>query len=128
MSAAAAIQSGYRALPSVDVRFFGGGGEGKRFLGDTRLSISKLDTFANITFVLLPPDVAAEGDEDFSNELPSSSASSASDRPLSHAAPRSEPHGNLRLEVAAPHYHEDQLQVKVYWKVSQHGELLNWTN
>lgn len=86
-----------------------------------------------------PLHSAAEGEEDFSNELPSSSslpssASSSSDRPHSHAVPRPESpgnpvtHGNLRLEVAAPHYHEDQLQVKVYWKMSQHGELFYWTN
>uniref|UniRef100_A0A3Q2WVL1 Anosmin-1-like n=1 Tax=Haplochromis burtoni TaxID=8153 RepID=A0A3Q2WVL1_HAPBU len=28
--------------------------------------------------------------------------------------------GNLRLEVAAPHYHNNQLQVKVFWKWPQH--------
>lgn len=109
----------------------------KRFLRDTRLRIFKLDTFENVTFVLPPTPhplhSAAEGEEDFSNELPSSSslpssASSSSDRPHSHAVPRPESPGNLRLEVAAPHYHEDQLQVKVYWKMSQHGELFYLTN
>uniref|UniRef100_I3JUM3 Anosmin 1b n=1 Tax=Oreochromis niloticus TaxID=8128 RepID=I3JUM3_ORENI len=29
--------------------------------------------------------------------------------------------GNLRLEVAAPHYHNNQLQVKVFWKWPQHA-------
>ncbi|XP_034738189.1 anosmin-1b [Etheostoma cragini] len=76
---------------------------------------------------------------DFSNELPSSSLSlpsspslsssspSSSDLPLSSSLPHPEspinpvPPGNLRLEVAAPHYHDDQLQVKVFWKWSHHG-------
>ncbi|XP_070765550.1 anosmin-1b [Enoplosus armatus] len=79
--------------------------------------------------------------EDFSNELPSSSSSSSlpsspslsssspssSDIPLSSSLPHPEspPNpvtpGNLRLEVAAPHYHDDQLQVKVFWKWPHHG-------
>ncbi|KAM9383711.1 anosmin-1b isoform 2-T2 [Pholidichthys leucotaenia] len=79
--------------------------------------------------------------EDFSNELPSSSSSSSSSLPSSpsHSSfpsstdlpisslPHSETPlnpvtpGNLRLEVAAPHYHDNQLQVKVFWKWSQHG-------
>uniref|UniRef100_A0A3B4AUA6 Anosmin 1b n=1 Tax=Periophthalmus magnuspinnatus TaxID=409849 RepID=A0A3B4AUA6_9GOBI len=45
--------------------------------------------------------------DDFSNELPSSSSSSSSSPAL-------------RLEVAAPHYHDDQLQVKVFWKWPYH--------
>lgn len=81
--------------------------------------------------------------DDFSNELPSSSSSSSlpsspslsSSPPSSSELPHSSllPHpespfipvspGNLRLEVAAPHYHEDQLQVKVFWKLPSHGEL-----
>uniref|UniRef100_A0A671W394 Anosmin 1b n=1 Tax=Sparus aurata TaxID=8175 RepID=A0A671W394_SPAAU len=44
--------------------------------------------------------------EDFSNELPSSSSSSS--LPSSPS-------------VAAPHYHDDQLQVKVFWKWPNHG-------
>ncbi|XP_074490973.1 anosmin-1b [Sebastes fasciatus] len=79
--------------------------------------------------------------EDFSNELPSSSSSSSlpsspslsssspssSDLPLSSSLPHPESplnpvaSGNLRLEVAAPHYHDDQLQVKVFWKLPHHG-------
>ncbi|KAM9358138.1 anosmin-1b [Symphorus nematophorus] len=80
--------------------------------------------------------------EDFSNELPSSSSSSSlpsspslsSSSPassdISHSSsslPRPESPlnpvtpGNLRLEVAAPHYHNDQLQVKVFWKWPNHG-------
>nr|XP_020514177.1 anosmin-1-like [Labrus bergylta] len=77
--------------------------------------------------------------EHFSNELPSSSSSSSSsslpsspslsssDLPDSSSLPHpdSPPNpatpGNLRLEVAAPHYHDDQLQVKVYWKWPFHG-------
>ncbi|XP_027145685.1 anosmin-1b [Larimichthys crocea] len=78
--------------------------------------------------------------EDFSNELPSSSSSSSlpsspslssspssSDLPHSSSLPHPESPlnpvttGNLRLEVAAPHYHDDQLQVKVFWKWPNHG-------
>ncbi|XP_019953871.2 anosmin-1b isoform X1 [Paralichthys olivaceus] len=79
--------------------------------------------------------------EDFSNELPSSSSSSSSSSPsLSSSSPsatsdlhQSPSHPqpdsprnpvtpeNLRLEVAAPHYHDNQLQVKVFWKWPHHG-------
>ncbi|KAK5869642.1 hypothetical protein PBY51_024344 [Eleginops maclovinus] len=76
--------------------------------------------------------------EEFSNELPSSSSSSSlpsspslsssspssPDLPLSSALPQPESPlnpGNLRLEVAAPHYHDDQLQVKVFWKWPHYG-------
>ncbi|XP_061594734.1 anosmin-1b isoform X2 [Cololabis saira] len=78
--------------------------------------------------------------EDFSNELPSSSSSSSlpsspslsssspssSDLPVSSSLPRLESpvnpatSENLRLEVAAPHYHDNQLQVKVFWKWPYH--------
>ncbi|XP_034035483.1 anosmin-1b isoform X2 [Thalassophryne amazonica] len=67
--------------------------------------------------------------EDFSNELPSSSSSSSSapsssDATLSSSSSLPHPESplnpvkpdNLRLEVAAPHYHDNQLQVKVFWK------------
>ncbi|KAM8888801.1 anosmin-1b [Synchiropus picturatus] len=79
---------------------------------------------------------------DFSNELPSSSSSSSSlpsstsqsssssptdlalsspslphtDSRFDHMTP-----GDLRLEAAAPHYHNNQLQVKVFWKWSNHA-------
>ncbi|KAM6963129.1 anosmin-1b [Aplochiton taeniatus] len=60
-------------------------------------------------------EVSMEGE--FSNELPSAS------RPLPLLLPDPAPHpdsnpdpGNLRLEAAAPHYHDNQLQVKVFWK------------
>ncbi|KAM8874626.1 anosmin-1b isoform 2-T3 [Spinachia spinachia] len=78
--------------------------------------------------------------EDFSNELPFSSSSSLSSIPsLSSSSPSSSdltrwsslplpesppnpvPPGNLRLEVAAPHYHDNQLQVKVFWKWPHQG-------
>ncbi|XP_028301413.1 anosmin-1b [Gouania willdenowi] len=69
--------------------------------------------------------------EDFSNELPSSSSSSSSpssssDHPSASSLPPTDPRlklvnvGNLRLEVASPHYHDNQLQVKTFWKWSQH--------
>ncbi|XP_062250728.1 anosmin-1b [Platichthys flesus] len=81
--------------------------------------------------------------EDFSNELPSSSSSSSSssspslsssspsstsDLHQSSSHPQPDPPrnpvnpDNLRLEVAAPHYHENQLQVKVFWKWPHHGK------
>lgn len=104
----------------------------------------------NIYYVFsFPPIISIKG-EDFSNELPSSSSSSSlpsspsltssthssSDLPHSSFLPHPESPlnpvtpGNLRLEVAAPHYHEDQLQVKVFWKLPNHGELIlkHWTN
>lgn len=85
--------------------------------------------------------------EDFSNELPSSSSSSssslpsspsqASSSPSAHKPPESShlaqvgmppnPSENLRLEVAAPHFHHNQLQVKVFWKWSHHGESV-WSS
>lgn len=82
--------------------------------------------------------------EDFSNELPSSSSSSSSssslssspslsssspsssDLSISSSVPQPESPlnpvspGNLRLEVASPHYHDNQLQVKVFWKWPYH--------
>ncbi|XP_069009297.1 anosmin-1b isoform X2 [Embiotoca jacksoni] len=75
--------------------------------------------------------------KDFSNELPSSSSSSSSlpsspslsssspsssDLPVSSSLPHPESPldsvtpGDLRLEVASPHYHDNQLQVKAFWK------------
>ncbi|KAF0041915.1 hypothetical protein F2P81_005447 [Scophthalmus maximus] len=76
--------------------------------------------------------LSTEKGEDFSNELPSSSlpsspslsssSPSSSDLPVSSSHPHPEsPRNpvtpdNLRLEVAAPHYHDNQLQVKVFWK------------
>uniref|UniRef100_A0A3Q3RXN5 Anosmin 1b n=1 Tax=Mastacembelus armatus TaxID=205130 RepID=A0A3Q3RXN5_9TELE len=79
--------------------------------------------------------------EDFSNEIPSSSSSSSlpsspslssssppsSDLPRSSSLPQPEyplnpiTSGDLRLEAASPHYHDDQLQVKVFWKWSNHA-------
>ncbi|MEQ2266891.1 hypothetical protein XENORESO_020793, partial [Xenotaenia resolanae] len=81
--------------------------------------------------------------EDFSNELPSSSSSSslpsspsqASSSPSSHKLPEfsrlahvdlpPNPSENLRLEVAAPHFHNNQLQVKVFWKWSHHARQIH---
>ncbi|XP_067370311.1 anosmin-1b isoform X2 [Channa argus] len=83
--------------------------------------------------------------QEFSNELPSSSSSSSSSSflpsspSLSSSSPSSSdlflssslPHpesplnpvnpGKLRLEVAAPHYHDNQLQAKVFWKWPYHA-------
>lgn len=92
--------------------------------------------------LLSSPLLSSTKGEDFSNELPSSSSSSSlpsspsvsssssssSDLPHSSSLPHPESPlppvtpGNLRLEVAAPHYHDDQLQVKVFWKWPNHGE------
>ncbi|XP_015232128.1 PREDICTED: anosmin-1-like [Cyprinodon variegatus] len=77
--------------------------------------------------------------EDISNELPSSSSSSSLPSSPSQASsssssqlPKSSrrthvdlppnPSENLRLEVAAPHFHNNQLQVKVFWKRSNHNK------
>ncbi|XP_022593775.1 anosmin-1-like [Seriola dumerili] len=104
------------------------------FWGQKRLKSPRVQTvFTTITHT----------GEDFSNELPSSSSSSSSSLPSSpslsssspssselplassHPNPESPPNpvtlDNLRLEVAAPHYHDNQLQVKVFWKWPHHG-------
>lgn len=69
--------------------------------------------------------------DDFSNELPFSSSSSSSSSPAlapSSSRPHSDPSfnpssaGGLRLEVASPHYHDNQLQVKVFWKWPYHSK------
>ncbi|XP_072245235.1 anosmin-1b [Leuresthes tenuis] len=75
--------------------------------------------------------------EDFSNELPSSSSlslphssssPSSSDLTVTSSLPHAESplnpvtSENLRLEVAAPHYHDNQLQVKVFWKWPYHAK------
>nr|XP_057929991.1 anosmin-1b isoform X1 [Doryrhamphus excisus] len=81
--------------------------------------------------------------EDFSNELPFRSSSSSPSLPLPPSLSSSSPSSpdlpllsppahaespldpivpsELRLEVAAPHYHSGQLQVKVFWKRSNHA-------
>ncbi|XP_003978488.2 anosmin-1b [Takifugu rubripes] len=103
------------------------------YWGQKRLKSPKLQiVFTTIT----------QRGEDFSNELPSSSSassppstpslssssSSSSDLPHSSLLPHPESPlnpvtpGNLRLEVAAPHYHDNQLQVKVFWKLPNHGK------
>lgn len=109
------------------------------------LKSAKLHILTFIIFLLSSQSNSTKG-EDYSNELPSSSSSSSSslpsspslsssspsspDLPLSSSLPQPESPlnpvtpGDLRLEVAAPHYHNDQLQVKVFWKWSYHGELI----
>lgn len=99
-------------------------------------------TLHQLLVTLSSPLLSSTKGEDFSNELPSSSSSSSlpsspsvlssssssSDLPHSSSLPHPESPlppitpGNLRLEVAAPHYHDDQLQVKVFWKWPNHGE------
>ncbi|CAL8307674.1 unnamed protein product [Lota lota] len=88
--------------------------------------------FTTISDTDSPP---LDSTKDFSNELPFSSSSSSSssssfhppsssstDLPVS-SSPRPGPAhppavapGDLRLETAAPHFHNSQLQVKVFWK------------
>ncbi|KAK0154758.1 Anosmin-1 [Merluccius polli] len=86
-------------------------------------------TFTTISATDSPP---MDSTKDFSNELPfSSSSSSSSFHPpsssssdlLVSSSPRPGPAhppvvtpGDLRLETAAPHFHNSQLQVKVFWK------------
>ncbi|XP_026199657.1 anosmin-1b isoform X2 [Anabas testudineus] len=101
------------------------------YWGQKRLKSPRVQTvFTTISYT---------GAEDRSNELPSSSSSLPSSPSLSSSSPASSdvlhssslPHpesplnpvtpGNLRLEVAAPHYHDNQLQVKVFWKWSHHA-------
>ncbi|RVE73526.1 hypothetical protein OJAV_G00032240 [Oryzias javanicus] len=86
---------------------------------------------AQLVFTTIP-----NADGDFSNELPSSSSSLSPSSPsypsVSHPeSPLSPvPSGKLRLEAAAPHYHDNQLQVKVFWKwpTTKHQDLyiLRW--
>uniref|UniRef100_A0A096M507 Anosmin 1b n=1 Tax=Poecilia formosa TaxID=48698 RepID=A0A096M507_POEFO len=52
---------------------------------------------------------------------------------LAHMDMLPNPSENLRLEVAAPHFHHSQLQVKVFWKWSHHARqrhrgpyILSW--
>ncbi|KAM9795839.1 anosmin-1b isoform 1-T2 [Syngnathus typhle] len=89
---------------------------------------------AHIAFTTVPSKESTKG-EAFSNELPSASSSSSpsSSSPSSPELPHlsSLPHpespldpvvpGDLRLEVAAPHYRGGQLRVKVFWKRSKHA-------
>uniref|UniRef100_A0A665VPY8 Anosmin-1-like n=1 Tax=Echeneis naucrates TaxID=173247 RepID=A0A665VPY8_ECHNA len=93
------------------------------FWGQKRLKSPRAQTvFTTITY----------SGEHFSNELPSSpslpsSSSPSSDLPLSaspsHPDSATNPAtpDNLRLEAAAPHYHNNKLQVKVFWKWPYHS-------
>uniref|UniRef100_W5M084 Anosmin 1b n=1 Tax=Lepisosteus oculatus TaxID=7918 RepID=W5M084_LEPOC len=53
-----------------------------------------------------------------SGDVPLLSPLRHSELPSSHTVP-----GVLRLETAAPHYHNNQLQVKVFWKTSHEESL-----
>ncbi|XP_030647835.1 anosmin-1b [Chanos chanos] len=76
------------------------------YWGQKRLKSSR----AQFSFSTAPTDSSGSPHRgtitrEFSNELP-----------LSHSTP-----SILRLEAAAPHYHDNQLQVKVFWKSRQQG-------
>ncbi|XP_041863031.1 anosmin-1b isoform X2 [Melanotaenia boesemani] len=90
------------------------------FWGQKRLKSHR----AQLVFTTITDTDSTTKDEDFSNELPSSSSSLS--LPLSSSSPSSADllvpvSENLRLEVAAPHYHDNQLQVKVFWKWLYHA-------
>ncbi|KAG7230557.1 hypothetical protein INR49_025273 [Caranx melampygus] len=53
--------------------------------------------------------------------LQDSPSNSAPKQRLTHSPLNPVTPDNLRLEVAAPHYHDNQLQVKVFWKWSYHS-------
>ncbi|KAK6308692.1 hypothetical protein J4Q44_G00201550 [Coregonus suidteri] len=88
------------------------------YWGQKRLKSSRAQlTFTTQTTALssLPaPPGPVQTKGEFSNELPSAPhlINPAASEPAPHLAT---PH-NLHLEAAAPHYHNDQLQVKVFWK------------
>ncbi|XP_046882826.1 anosmin-1b isoform X1 [Hypomesus transpacificus] len=91
------------------------------YWGQKRLKSSRAQlpftTATNTASSLLPPSPPAQESlqGEFSNELPSAP----------NPAPHPDPDpalANLRLEVAAPHYHDNQLQVKVFWKRRHHQE------
>ncbi|KAI4898279.1 hypothetical protein NFI96_024415, partial [Prochilodus magdalenae] len=67
------------------------------FWGQKRLKSGR----AQLSFTTAAASTASSSGREFSNELPISRSRSPS---------------VLRLEAAAPHYHDDQLQVKVFWK------------
>ncbi|XP_051929362.1 anosmin-1b isoform X2 [Hippocampus zosterae] len=97
---------------------------------------------AHIVFTTVSCKDSTKG-EDFTNELPSASSSWSPSASLAHSLSSSSPPppdlpllsylpqpespldpvipGDLRLEVAAPHYRSGQLQVKVFWKWSNHA-------
>ncbi|XP_017334319.1 anosmin-1b [Ictalurus punctatus] len=66
------------------------------FWGQKRLKSNR----AQLSFKTAASTGSSPTSRDFSNELP-----------ISRSSPRV-----LRLEAAAPHYHNNQLQVKVFWK------------
>ncbi|KAK9974747.1 hypothetical protein ABG768_022824, partial [Culter alburnus] len=70
------------------------------YWGQNRLKSSR----AHLSFITAAATTSSYGNDhlsgEFSNELP-----------ISHSSP-----SILRLEAAAPHYHDNQLQVKVFWK------------
>ncbi|XP_029104762.1 anosmin-1-like isoform X2 [Scleropages formosus] len=88
------------------------------YWGQKRLKSAK----SQLTFITAPAgpaDRPGQGQDtrEVSNELPSSRSRTST----------------LRLEAAAPHYHNDQLQVKVFWKKGLQGAskdsakyLLRW--
>ncbi|XP_057698156.1 anosmin-1b isoform X1 [Corythoichthys intestinalis] len=64
----------------------------------------------------LSPSLSSSSFSSSSPDLPLFSSLPHPESPLDHAVP-----SDLRLEVAAPHYHNGQLQVKAFWKRSNHA-------
>ncbi|KPP69802.1 anosmin-1-like, partial [Scleropages formosus] len=83
------------------------------YWGQKRLKSAK----SQLTFITAPAgpaDRPGQGQDtrEVSNELPSSRSRTST----------------LRLEAAAPHYHNDQLQVKVFWKKGLQGMVSQLTH
>ena len=80
--------------------------------------VEKYSRHSDFTSKPLPPILssplsassAAPGQSHFTGEF-------SNELPISHSSP-----SIMRLEAAAPHYHDNQLQVKVFWKSRREGK------
>uniref|UniRef100_A0A8C2G1R6 Anosmin 1b n=1 Tax=Cyprinus carpio TaxID=7962 RepID=A0A8C2G1R6_CYPCA len=70
------------------------------YWGQNRLKSSR----AHLSFITAAATTSSNGNVHLSGE-------SSNEIPVSHSSPNI-----LKLEAAAPHYHDNQLQVKVFWK------------
>ncbi|KTG07096.1 hypothetical protein cypCar_00005793, partial [Cyprinus carpio] len=70
------------------------------YWGQNRLKSSR----AHLSFITAAATTSSNGNVHLSGEF-------SNEIPVSHSSP-----SILRLEAAAPHYHDNQLQVKVFWK------------
>lgn len=92
---------------------------GQRRMKSNRAQLTFTTATNTASSLPLSPPAPETTRGEFSNELPSAP------HPVPHPDPHPDPDpalANLRLEVAAPHYHDNQLQVKVFWKSRQHQE------